>query len=107
MNFHNNHLSYCLNIHPTATLEEVFKALRKNVPAVKKEVCPGDLFGVGFRISAVATADLLQNQQLLDEFKEILLQEDLYIFTINGFPYGKFHNERVKENVYLDRKSVV
>jgi len=25
----------------------------------------------------------------------------LYVFTINGFPYGAFHGTRVKERVYL------
>ena len=27
--------------------------------------------------------------------------EGLYVFTINGFPYGAFHGQRVKEEVYL------
>ena len=35
---------------------------------------------------------------------------DYYVPTINGFPYGAFHRERVKENVYLpdwrDRRRV-
>ena len=27
-------------------------------------------------------------------------QNDCYVFTINGFPYGRFHGTRVKEQVY-------
>ena len=28
-------------------------------------------------------------------------EQNLYVFTINGFPYGCFHGARVKENVYV------
>jgi len=34
-------------------------------------------------------------------FKKWLEQNDCYIFTINGFPFGQFHGSRVKEQVYL------
>src|SRR5678815_2850685 len=27
-------------------------------------------------------------------------RENCYVFTINGFPYGRFHGTRVKEQVY-------
>ena len=33
-------------------------------------------------------------------FREFLAAQDLFVFTINGFPYGAFHGTRVKENVY-------
>ena len=31
----------------------------------------------------------------------LLRANGLYVFTINGFPYGTFHGKRVKEDVYL------
>ena len=34
------------------------------------------------------------------EFQRWLGQNDCYVFTINGFPYGQFHGTRVKEQVY-------
>jgi sugar phosphate isomerase/epimerase len=52
------------------------------------------------RLSAAAVADLSQ-PEVLAEFKGFLAQNDLYVFTINGFPYGPFHGTRVKEDVYL------
>jgi sugar phosphate isomerase/epimerase len=37
---------------------------------------------------------------LMEAFRAFLRQHDLYVFTINGFPYGAFHGVAVKENVY-------
>ncbi|MUH37513.1 xylose isomerase, partial [Zobellia amurskyensis] len=36
----------------------------------------------------------------LEEFKQWLGENDVYVFTMNGFPYGNFHNERVKDDVH-------
>ena len=35
------------------------------------------------------------------EFQRWLDKHDCYVFTINGFPFGRFHGGRVKEGVYL------
>jgi len=43
----------------------------------------------------------LSRVPVLEELREFLARNDLYVFTINGFPYGKFHGARVKEGVYL------
>ena len=32
--------------------------------------------------------------------QDLLARHDLYVFTLNGFPYGPFHGVRVKEEVY-------
>ena len=34
-------------------------------------------------------------------FRRWLDSHDCYVFTINGFPFGRFHGARVKERVYL------
>jgi hypothetical protein len=36
----------------------------------------------------------------LAEFKAWLTTNNAYVFTMNGFPYGEFHNTVVKENVH-------
>ena len=36
----------------------------------------------------------------LTAFREFLRAGDYYVLTINGFPYGAFHGQRVKEQVY-------
>jgi len=54
--------------------------------------------GIGLRLSAVAAQHLLQ--QALPFFKKWLQQQQLYVFTINGFPYSNFHHTKVKDQVY-------
>jgi sugar phosphate isomerase/epimerase len=36
----------------------------------------------------------------LERLKAFLVESGLYVFTINGFPYGPFHGRPVKEAVY-------
>ncbi len=55
--------------------------------------------GVGLRLSAIA-AEALDAPTELCTLREFLAREQLYVFTVNGFPYGPFHGERVKEQVY-------
>lgn len=58
-------------------------------------------FAIGLRLSALAAEELWENDAALDAFKDWLKQEHCYVYTINGFPYGAFHDVRVKEQVYL------
>src|SRR5687768_5278526 len=37
----------------------------------------------------------------VEAFREFLANNGMYVFTINGFPYGPSHGTRVKEAVYL------
>ena len=46
-------------------------------------------------------AQTLAQPEAMAELKEFLARDELYIFTLNGFPYGTFHGKRVKEDVYL------
>jgi sugar phosphate isomerase/epimerase len=94
------HLTYCTNIHPGETWSEVRANLERHVRRVKASVAPDRPFGVGLRLSAVATATLAQPAEM-DAFRGFLRDSGLYVFTINGFPYGPFHGTRVKEDVYL------
>ena len=88
-------LTYCLNIHPGESWAENFATLRTTVLAVRDLVSPGEPFGLGLRLSAAAA-----EQCDVEELIRFLAAENLYVFTINGFPYGRFHGGPVKENVY-------
>jgi hypothetical protein len=94
------HLSYCTNIHPGESWPEVDKTLRNCLPAVKTIVSPNQAMGVGLRLSALAARQLMHDDELLHVFKAWLQQQDLYVYTVNGFPYGAFHGETIKEKVY-------
>jgi hypothetical protein len=100
MRLANSHLTYCTNIHPGESWDEVRVNLERYLPLVKRRVCPGAPFGVGLRLSASA-ARSLNAPEALAQFIDFLSRNDLYVFTINGFPYGPFHGTRVKEDVYL------
>ncbi|MFQ5829341.1 MAG: metabolite traffic protein EboE [Candidatus Methylomirabilia bacterium] len=94
------HLTYCTNIHAGETWSEVRENIERHVLTVKSRVAPDRRFGVGLRLSALA-AEALAEPRTLETFREFLDAHGLYVFTINGFPYGAFHGTRVKENVYL------
>jgi hypothetical protein len=94
------HLSYCTNIHPGESWPEVRANLERYLVPVRERVAPGQAFGVGLRLSGEA-ARALATPQVLDELRTFLRAHDLYVFTINGFPYGPFHGRPVKEQVYL------
>jgi sugar phosphate isomerase/epimerase len=93
------HLTYCTNIHRGETWPEVLAALERHLPAVKAAFAPDRPFGVGLRLSAVAT-EALREERAFAQLQGLLGAHDLYVFTMNGFPYGPFHGVRVKEEVY-------
>lgn len=94
------HLSYCTNIHAGESWSDVDHALRSYLPAIKTVVSPDRDMGVGLRLSALAARQLTENGEQLQAFKDWLQQQGLYVYTINGFPYGTFHGQPVKEKVY-------
>lgn len=93
------HLTYCLNIHPGESWAENLQAIQTHALRVRDRVCPDNAFGLGLRLGARAAQELQQGDRLA-EFRELLASQNLYVFTINGFPYGPFHGTRVKEQVY-------
>ena len=94
------HLSYCTNIHPGETWDDLVELLRTSVPAVKRAVHPDGPFGIGLRLSGRAV-DAASRPERTAELKALLAAADLYVYTINAFPHGAFHGTRVKEAVYL------
>ncbi len=93
------HLTYCTNIHPGESWDEVRQNLERYVLAVRERVAPNRPFGVGLRLSGRAAREL--EGERLDRLRDFLAAHGLYVFTINGFPYGPFHGQPVKERVYL------
>ncbi len=93
------HLTYCLNIHAGESWAENFAAIRSEACAVRDRLGVGGGFGLGLRLSAQAGRELRQAQNL-EKFKAFLRSQDMYVFTINGFPYGTFHAAVVKHEVY-------
>ncbi|MFX0557689.1 metabolite traffic protein EboE [Maribacter sp. CXY002] len=93
------HLSYCTNIHPGQDWESTFNSLKEYVPGIKNSVSPEAPFGIGLRLSNKASEELELGNSM-EDFQNWLKDNHLYIFTMNGFPYGNFHDERVKDDVH-------
>ena len=110
---YDHHLAYCTNIHPAETWAETWHVLKTHVLAVRDalpqwrdrpgrqptEATASPPYAIGLRLSAQAATELLTGHNL-PAFQAWLAEENCYVFTINGFPYGAFHGTRVKENVY-------
>jgi len=95
----NCHLTYCTNIHPGECWPDHYEQLKNHLPELKKRLSPEEPLGIGLRLAAEAAEELLDDQKL-QEFKDWMNEEGLYLFTINGFPYGSFHRSIVKDKVY-------
>lgn len=93
------HLSYCTNIHPGQDWKHTFESLKQHVPTIKAAVSNSASFGLGLRLSNTASEELATGNQM-EQFQDWLHENDVYVFTMNGFPYGNFHDERVKDNVH-------
>jgi len=93
------HLTYCTNIHPGESWGDHFAQLKKFIPAIKQQVSPDQPFGIGLRLANTASLELSKEEHL-KAFQQWLKEEDCYVFTMNGFPYGGFHNVVVKDQVH-------
>jgi len=93
------HITYCTNIHPGEDWDTTFSNLKKYIPKIQKEVSGTASFGIGLRLSNQASEELAQGENMSD-FKKWLSDTNCYVFTMNGFPYGNFHNTSVKDQVH-------
>jgi sugar phosphate isomerase/epimerase len=96
---HGLHLAYCTNVHPGEDWPATLRSLEQWTLAVKHRVCPAAPYGIGLRLSDQAARELSDPPALL-AFQRWLDRHGCYVFTINGFPFGRFHGTRVKEQVY-------
>ncbi len=78
---------------------ETWKALQEYLPGIRRNLDHQEPFGIGLRLSAQAARELLE-KDYLEQFQAWLQDENFYVFTINGFPYGGFHNKVIKDLVH-------
>jgi len=94
------HLTYSTLVHPGDTWPEMWDSLNRYVPQVKARVSPNKSFGVSLRLSASSAQTLTGNPAEREKLKDFLKQNDMYLYTVNAFPYGPFKNRVVKKDVY-------
>ena len=90
---------YCSNVHAGSNLEETIANLTEHTVKVKQIVSPDEPMGVGLWLSAKSVDELFSGNRVA-AFKRFLDEKGLIPFTFNGFPYGNFHAEVVKHDVY-------
>ncbi|MCC5937843.1 MAG: metabolite traffic protein EboE [Lunatimonas sp.] len=99
MHVKQHHLTYCSNIHPGESWAATKANLEKYLPEIKSKVSGSEPLAIGLRLSNEASLDILKDDQL-PAFKRWLDENGFYIFTFNGFPYGGFHRQVVKDEVH-------
>jgi hypothetical protein len=97
---HLGHLSYSTLVHPGDDWEQMSQSLRTYVPKVKARVSPNQPFGLSLRLAAPSAELLAKDQSARDALKCFIADNDLYLYTVNAFPYGTFKDVIVKEQVY-------
>lgn len=93
------HLTYCTNVHPGESLTDVKRALVDHTAKIARAFSPEAPFGVGLRLSATAASQACVPSER-ETLRQLLSEHGLYVFTLNGFPFGTFHHARVKQEVY-------
>jgi hypothetical protein len=94
------HLTYSTLVHPGDTWEDMWTSLTTYVPQVKACVSPEAPFGVSLRLSAESARTLAANPEERARLRSFLADSELYLYTVNAFPYGPFKGRVVKEQVY-------
>jgi hypothetical protein len=92
-------IGYCTNVHAAATLDQTRANLQRHAVAVKERYSPGRPMGIGLWLPAKAAEELLLTHGEC-AFGEWLAERGLVPYTMNGFPYGDFHQPVVKHRVY-------
>ena len=92
-------IGYCTNVHAGTDLAETRRQLERHAVGVKQQFAPDQPMGIGLWLSAVAAEGLAESGQL-EEFAAWLDANQLVAYTLNGFPYGDFHQPVVKHRVY-------
>jgi hypothetical protein len=55
---------------------------------------------VSLRLSNASATTLVNSKAERDKLKKFLADNNMYLYTVNAFPYGPFKNQIVKEQVY-------
>src|SRR2546426_2528603 len=94
------HLTYSTLVHPADNWDQLWASLQNYLPKVKARVSPNAAFGVCLRLAAPSAELLASNRGERDKLKRFLADNDMYVYTVNAFPYGAFKGTVVKEQVY-------
>ncbi len=94
------HLTYSTLVHPGDDWAQMWDSLTTYLPKVKERIAPNQPFGVSLRLSASSAQTLANSKPEREKLKKFLGDNEMYLYTVNAFPYGAFKGTLVKEQVY-------
>ncbi|MGA7325410.1 MAG: metabolite traffic protein EboE [Rhodomicrobium sp.] len=94
------HLTYSTLVHPGDDWPQMWNSLTTYLPKVKERIAPNQPFGVSLRLSASSAKTLANGKVEREKLKKFLGDNEMYLYTVNAFPYGSFKGTLVKEQVY-------
>ena len=94
------HLTYSTLVHPGDDWGQMWQSLTTYVPKVKARIAGNRRFGVSLRLSANSARTLAGCAAEREKLKKFLGDNNMYLYTVNAFPYGAFKGTLVKEQVY-------
>ncbi len=92
-------LSYCTNVHPCRSRHDLEKIISDEASSVRDQ-CGFDI-GIGLWLPSAVISEVAHDVDATQSIANALDSRGLQCFSLNAFPFGDFHSERVKENVYL------
>ena len=92
-------LGYSTNVHPGENLDAVRRSLRQYTGPIRERVYGDDPAGLELRLGIGSARDL-ESKHAREEFRELLDELRLELFSVNAYPLSDFHARRVKEIVY-------
>lgn len=95
-------LTYCTNVHPAPDLPAQLHTLRAHVaPVAAAARAAGRPFGLGGWWPMELVGQLAQDDRARAGLADAMTDVAAPLWTLNAFPFGDFHQEVVKTQVYL------
>ena len=95
------HLTYCTNVHPGETPEEIADVLRTAAVPVMRSVFGDGEMSLGLRLGDTAVDALMTDSARADAFDATLRELGARPRTLNVFPQTTFQRDGLKRDVYL------
>jgi sugar phosphate isomerase/epimerase len=92
-------LAYCSNVHPGESLEDVIRVVTEHVAAVRA-ARRLERMAAGLWLGAACVDQLSRSAGDIAALRAALDDAGIDVCTLNGFPYGNFHADTVKSDVY-------
>ena len=91
-------VGYCTNVHPGSDLSEMLASVSEFAPLIRMQLDDTTILPVGLWFSRRALDEAMELDE--GELRRRLADVGAEVFTLNGFPYGNFHQKSVKYEVY-------